>query len=53
MKIYNKDEITRVTKLDDDALAAVEAGFASLGRDEVTMPPFSAWPLKKITARWM
>lgn len=39
MNIYNKDQISAVTRLDQDALAAVEAGFAALGRDEVTMPP--------------
>ena len=39
MKIYNKAEIVAVTRLDQAALAAVEAGFAALGRGEVTMPP--------------
>jgi ornithine cyclodeaminase len=39
MKIYHKAQITEVTGLTDDALAAVEAGFAALGRGEVTMPP--------------
>ncbi len=39
MKIYNREQITAVTGLTEDALAAVEAGFAALGRGEVTMPP--------------
>ncbi|SIS94805.1 cyclodeaminase [Neptunomonas antarctica] len=39
MNIYDKNQISAVTCLDQDALAAVEDGFAALGRDEVTMPP--------------
>ncbi|MCW8907492.1 MAG: cyclodeaminase [Sedimenticola sp.] len=39
MKLYDRRAISAVTGLDADALAAVEAGFAALGRGEVTLPP--------------
>ncbi|WP_266099581.1 cyclodeaminase [Oceanimonas baumannii] len=39
MKIYHQAQIAEVTGLTEDALAAVEAGFAALGRNEVAMPP--------------
>lgn len=39
MHIYNREQISKVVKLDPAALEAVEAGFAALGRGEVEMPP--------------
>ncbi|WP_163558717.1 cyclodeaminase [Halomonas sp. NO4] len=39
MQLYQRDAIAEVVTLDADALAAVEAGFAALGRDEAVQPP--------------
>ncbi|MGF1702828.1 cyclodeaminase [Photobacterium makurazakiensis] len=39
MKTYSKEQITTVTHLDQNALSAVEAGFAALGQNNTIMPP--------------
>ncbi|MBS9402834.1 cyclodeaminase [Halomonas sp. TRM85114] len=39
MQLYHRDAIERAVTIDHDALAAMEAGFAALGRGEVVQPP--------------
>ncbi|MHB0775792.1 cyclodeaminase [Halomonas sp. WWR20] len=39
MQLYQRDAIEAAVKIDHDALATVEGGFAALGRGEVVQPP--------------
>jgi len=39
MQILSRDRIVQAVQLDQHAMAAVEAGFAALGRGDVTQPP--------------
>lgn len=39
MQIFPRDRIVQAVQLDKYAMAAVEAGFAALGRGDVTQPP--------------
>ncbi|SEM05605.1 cyclodeaminase [Halomonas caseinilytica] len=47
MQLYQRDAIARAVTLDRDALAAVEAGFAALGRGEVVQPPILSMAIEE------
>ncbi|WP_069383320.1 cyclodeaminase [Halomonas caseinilytica] len=47
MLLYQRDAIARAVTLDRDALAAVEAGFAALGRGEVVQPPILSMAIEE------
>lgn len=47
MKIYNRAQIEQMTKLDLNALQAVEAGFSALGQGKVTMPPILSMAIEE------
>ncbi|GAB2802821.1 ectoine utilization protein EutC [Halomonas shantousis] len=47
MQIYQRDAIEAAVKIDHDALATVEAGFAALGRGEVAQPPILSMALEE------
>lgn len=47
MQLHDRDAIARVVTLDHDALAAVEAGFAALGRGEVVQPPILSMAIEE------
>ncbi|MES3675274.1 cyclodeaminase [Halomonas elongata] len=47
MQLYQRDAISRAVTLDHDALAAVEAGFAALGRGEVVQPPILSMAIEE------
>ncbi|SEL02790.1 cyclodeaminase [Halomonas daqiaonensis] len=47
MKLYHRDAIEGAVGLDGNALAAVEAGFAALGRGEVVQPPILSMAIEE------
>ncbi|MDR5865526.1 cyclodeaminase [Halomonas koreensis] len=47
MQLYDRDAIERAVGLDREALAAVEAGFAALGRGEVVQPPILSMAIEE------
>ncbi|MDN3521731.1 cyclodeaminase [Halomonas ramblicola] len=47
MQLYHRDAIERAVGIDRDALAAVEAGFAALGRGEVVQPPILSMAIEE------
>ncbi|MBB3189516.1 cyclodeaminase [Halomonas cerina] len=47
MQLYHHDAIEHAVRLDHDALAAVEAGFAALGRGEVVQPPILSMAIEE------
>ncbi|MBZ9569210.1 cyclodeaminase [Modicisalibacter tunisiensis] len=47
MELYQRDDIEAAVRLDREALAAVEAGFAALGRGEVVQPPILSMAIEE------
>ncbi|ATJ83933.1 cyclodeaminase [Halomonas beimenensis] len=47
MQLYDRDAIERAVGLDGEALAAVEAGFAALGRGEAVQPPILSMAIEE------
>ncbi|MBZ9537368.1 cyclodeaminase [Modicisalibacter tunisiensis] len=47
MELYQRDDIEAAVRLDRDALAAVEDGFAALGRGEVVQPPILSMAIEE------
>jgi len=47
MQLYQRKAIAEVVSLDQDALAAVEAGFAALGRGKVVQPPILSMAIEE------
>lgn len=47
MQLYHREAIERAVGIDHDALAAVEAGFAALGRGEVVQPPILSMAIEE------
>lgn len=47
MQLYHRDAIAAAVGIDRDALAAVEAGFAALGRGEVVQPPILSMAIEE------
>ncbi|GED21165.1 cyclodeaminase [Halomonas halmophila] len=47
MQLYQRDAIEAAVTLDHAALAAVEAGFAALGRGEVVQPPILSMAIEE------
>lgn len=47
MQLYHRDAIEQAVGIDRDALAAVEAGFAALGRGEVVQPPILSMAMEE------
>ncbi|MBB3141836.1 cyclodeaminase [Halomonas organivorans] len=47
MQLYQRDAIERAVGIDREALAAVEAGFAALGRGEVVQPPILSMAIEE------
>ncbi|PMR72311.1 cyclodeaminase [Halomonas heilongjiangensis] len=47
MQLYHRDAIAAAVHIDRDALAAVEAGFAALGRGEVVQPPILSMAIEE------
>ncbi|MCH4562425.1 cyclodeaminase [Halomonas sp. EGI 63088] len=47
MQLYHHDAIAAAVHIDRDALAAVEAGFAALGRGEVVQPPILSMAIEE------
>ncbi|RKR04378.1 ornithine cyclodeaminase [Kushneria sinocarnis] len=47
MELYNREQISAVVRLDQDALAAVEAGFRALGEGSVVQPPILSMPIEE------
>ncbi|XKE44741.1 cyclodeaminase [Halomonas organivorans] len=47
MQLYDRDAIERAVGLDCEALAAVEAGFAALGRGEAVQPPILSMAIEE------
>ena len=47
MQLYKREQISQAVAIDQDALAAVEAGFAALGRGEVVQPPILSMAIEE------
>ncbi|WP_163574360.1 cyclodeaminase [Halomonas faecis] len=47
MQLYQRDAIAEIVTLDHDALTAVEAGFAALGRGEAVQPPILSMAMEE------
>jgi len=47
MQLYQREAIERAVGIDQAALAAVEAGFAALGRGEVVQPPILSMAIEE------
>ncbi|KXS38277.1 MAG: ornithine cyclodeaminase [Halomonadaceae bacterium T82-2] len=47
MELYQRDDIEAAVRLDQEALTAVENGFAALGRGEVVQPPILSMAIEE------
>ncbi|QJQ95799.1 MULTISPECIES: cyclodeaminase [Halomonadaceae] len=47
MQLYQREAIAAAVKIDSEALAIVEAGFAALGRGEVVQPPILSMSIEE------
>lgn len=47
MQLFQRDQIARAVAIDRQALAAVEAGFAALGRGQVVQPPILSMAIEE------
>ncbi|GGX86188.1 cyclodeaminase [Litchfieldella qijiaojingensis] len=50
MQLYHRDAIEAAVKIDQEALAKVESGFAALGRGEVVQPPILSMSMEEFNS---